>query len=117
MTWCILVDSVSHAAPNCTVDDAQTLSSASFEAVTMFTATHRAVTPGEGKTGNNQWESRMGFSGERCLVGLVAQGPLLAVSEAVEWNCTVGHVRVGVGGVSSAWYFLFCLDFGQTNLC
>jgi hypothetical protein len=70
VAWCILVDSVRHAAPNCTVNDAQTLSSASFEAVAMFTATHRAVMPVEGKPGNNQWESRMGFSGERWLVGL-----------------------------------------------
>jgi hypothetical protein len=31
----------------------------------------------------------------------VAEGPLLAVSEAVVWNCAVGHVRVRVGGVSS----------------
>jgi len=50
----MLVDSVRYAAPNCTVDDAQTLSSASFEAVAMFTATHRAVTRGEGKSGNSQ---------------------------------------------------------------
>jgi len=70
VTWCILVDSVRHAAPSCTVDDAQTLSSASSEAFTMFTTSHRAVTPGEGKTGNNQCDSRMGVSGERWLLGL-----------------------------------------------
>jgi hypothetical protein len=98
-----------HATPNCTADNWQTQSSASLETVAIFTATHRAVTPGEGKTGNNQRESRMGFFFlERYdLLVRVAEAPLRVISEAVEWKYAVDQVRVSVCSVS----IVFCSNF------
>lgn len=42
---------------------------------------------------------------------------LLALSEAVELNCAVGHCTATVCSVSTGVTYLFCVDFGQTNLC